>query len=98
MYLKDLSGKNLVVSMIVGVVEKAREIMEEETYERKRREIYLHKDLWKVLEMIIEKEGLVTQRGGRYPISWLVEDIILWVLSDEKRFQQFLDDTYEVIE
>ena len=47
---------------------------------------------------VIEKEGIITETGKRYPISWLIEDMILWIMRDEKRLEQFLDETYEEVE
>jgi len=86
--------------MIVGIVEKAKRLMEEEGALDKRRRciVYLAVDVRELLEKLIEVEGITTERGGRYPIAWLIEDLILWVFSDKKRLEQFLDETYEVIE
>ena len=88
-----------MMSSITQIVEKAREVIEKEELEERRKTlIYIAKEVWKLLKLLIEEEGLITETGGRYPISWLIEDMILWIMSDEKRLQQFLDDTYEVIE
>jgi len=81
-------------------VEKARRLMEEEEALEKRRRciVYLAEGVRELLEKLIEEEGITTERGGRYPIAWLIEDLILWVFSDNKRLEQFLDDTYEVVD
>jgi len=30
----------------------------------------------------------------KYPISYIIEDMILWIASDDELFNRFLDDTY----
>ena len=86
--------------MIMGIVEKAREVIEhpEMLEERKSYHIRLAAKVGKLLEELIEEERLITETGGQYPIAWLIEDMVLWILIDEKRLEQFLNDTYEVVE
>ena len=84
--------------MIVEIVEKARKVIEKgDLNNRRGSHIHLAKEVWALLRELIEREGLITETGGRYPIAWLIEDIILWVLSDEKRLEQFLNDNYEEV-
>ena len=81
------------------IVEKAKEVIEKEELENRRKTlIYLAEEVWKLLKLLIEKEGIITETGKRYPISWLIEDMILWIMRDEKRLEQFLDETYEEVE
>ena len=88
-----------MMSSITQIVEKAREVIEKEELEDRRKTlIYIAKEVWKLLKLLIEEEGLITETGGRYPISWLIEDMILWIMSDEKRLEQFLNDNYEEVE
>ena len=78
------------------IVKKARELLENEGLEnRSATLVRLGVGVLKLLKKLIEEEEIVTETGKKYPIAWLIEDIILWVLSDEERLEQFLNDIYE---
>jgi len=48
-----------------------------------------------VLEYLRRINTLIkTEDGRQYPLAYLVEDLVSWVLSDMKRFEEFVDDTY----
>ena len=40
------------------------------------------------------KDNLVLEDGRPYPMSYIVEDMIIWIISDEDRYEQFLNDNY----
>ena len=61
---------------------------------RSSKSITLSNRVWRVLEQI--RKNLATKDGGEYRISWLIEDIILYVLCDERRFEDFIKTMYEV--
>lgn len=65
---------------------------------RKKILLSLSSELVKALREIIKKEGLELEDGKPYPLSYLVEDMILWILSDPQRYQQFIDDNFEEVE
>lgn len=44
------------------------------------------------------REDIVFEDGSKYPLSHLIEDVLLWVLADPQRFSQFLDDMYEEVD
>lgn len=43
-------------------------------------------------------ESLRFEDGKSYPRSYLIEDMIWWILEDEDRFTQFIEDNYIVEE
>ena len=55
-------------------------------------------DLHEILEQIIRNERIVTERGAKYPLSYLIEDMIMWIIKDPKRYKQFIEETYEETE
>ena len=72
-----------------------------EEIDMEKRKLYLISmaiDLRKILERIIDEENIVTEKGARYPVSYLIEDMLLWVIRDPKRFKKFLEETYELTE
>jgi len=58
----------------------------------------LSRKVAKTLEEIIKRENIVTEDDRPYSIRWFIEDMVIWVLSDEERLRQFLDEMYEVEE
>lgn len=46
------------------------------------------------VKRIIREEKIVTDNNKPYPFSWFIEDMIVWILSDEERLQEFLNDNY----
>lgn len=42
-------------------------------------------------------ENIIDEKGRKYKISWFIEDLILYVFSDKKRFDDFMDTFYEEI-
>nr|ADF80204.1 tn2-9p [Thermococcus nautili] len=63
-----------------------------ENYKRKRVNITLAVPVYEVLKHIASK--IVDADGRPYPVSYLIEDIIVWVLKDPDRFVQFVEETY----
>jgi len=61
---------------------------------RSSKSITLSNKVWQILEQV--RKNLVTDDGRKYRISWLIEDIILYVLCDERRFEDFIKTMYEV--
>ena len=50
------------------------------------------REVLKNLQDILVLEGEDVLK--KYPISYIIEDLILWVASDDDLFNRFLDDTY----
>jgi len=65
---------------------------------RERISMRLCVKLLKALRTLIKEEGLITEDGRPYPLSWLIEDILIWVLSNPKRLNEFLDENFEEVE
>lgn len=48
-----------------------------------------------ILKYLKRANSLIkTEDGSNYPLAYFVEDIVSWVLSDVKRFEQFMEETY----
>ena len=74
--------------------------IEELDYERvpkKHITMRLHPAILNALEKLIEKERIIMPNGKKYSVRLLIEDILIWVLSNEERTKQFLNDMFEVI-
>ena len=63
-----------------------------EKYKRKRVNITLAEPVYDLLKNL--SKGVVDAEGKPYPMSYFLEDIIIWVLKDPERFDQFLNETY----
>ncbi|RLF86704.1 hypothetical protein DRN43_02385 [Thermococci archaeon] len=63
-----------------------------EKYKRKRVNITLAEPVYDLLKNLAT--GVVDAEGKPYPMSYFLEDIIVWVLKDADRFEQFLKETY----
>lgn len=63
-----------------------------EKYKRKRVNITLAEPVYDLLKNL--STGVVDAEGKQYPMSYFLEDIIIWVLKDPERFDQFLNETY----
>lgn len=63
-----------------------------EKYKRKRVNITLAEPVYDLLKNL--STGVVDAEGKPYPMSYFLEDIIIWVLKDPERFDQFLNETY----
>jgi len=74
---------------------KVEEIINEK---RKRVLITLAPTVLNLLDKIIKVYELVDQDGKPYPRSWLIEDMILWIISDKNRLEQFINDNFEEVE
>jgi len=59
---------------------------------RVRISISLNRIIYDYLKKL--KEEIVDDKGNPYRISWLIEDVLVWVFSNEKRLEQFLDENY----
>jgi hypothetical protein len=44
------------------------------------------------------RDRLVVEGGKRYPLSYLIEDMIAWIVLNPDRLQRFLDETYPPVE
>ena len=44
------------------------------------------------------QEDLTFEDGKQYPLSYLIEDMIIWIITDDKRLDQFIEDNYIVEE
>jgi len=64
---------------------------------RVRISISLNRIIYDYLKKLIKEEEIVDDKGNPYRISWLIEDVLVWVFSNEKRLEQFLDETYEEV-
>ena len=73
------------------------QVTEEELLNGKRVKfsISLNRIIYDYLKKLIKEEGIIDDKGNPYRISWLIEDVLVWVFSNEKRLEQFLDETYE---
>lgn len=63
---------------------------------RKTISVSLSPEIRKALKDL--QESLTYENGSKYPMSYVVEDIISWVLSDEERYNHFIEDNYIVDE
>ena len=63
-----------------------------EKYKRKRVNMTLAEPVHALLKHIAS--GIVDAEGKPYPVSYLMEDMIIWVLKDLDRFNEFLSETY----
>jgi len=62
---------------------------------RKKILVSLAPTVLNLLDKIIEEHGLVDEDDKPYPRSWLIEDMILWIISDKERLEQFIKDNFE---
>jgi len=58
----------------------------------------LSKTVLEFLKEVIKEGEIVDADGKPYSVRYFIEDMILWVIGDGKRFEQFLNDMYEVEE
>ena len=63
-----------------------------EDYKRQVLTVTVSKPLYEFLKKFTW--NIRTPEGKRYPLSYLVEDLIGWVLDDPERFIQFIADMY----
>jgi len=63
-----------------------------EDYKRKRITITMAVPVYELLKELVK--DIVDADGNPYPVSYFIEDAVVWVLKDPERYQQFLDDTY----
>ena len=63
---------------------------------RKSITITLGREAYEILKKMQDIVYFENEDGSKtpYPASYLIEDLLLWVSDDEKRFLQFLDDNY----
>ena len=61
-------------------------------YHRKRVGITLAEPVYELLQYFVR--DIETPTGEKYPFSYFVEDILVWLLRDPPLFQKFLEDTY----
>ena len=66
-----------------------------EKYKRKRVNITMAEPLYDLLKYL--SAGILDADGRPYPTSYLIEDILAWVLKDPSRFDEFLKETYEEV-
>lgn len=64
-----------------------------EKYKRKRINITIAEPLHNILKFWADR--IVGSDGKPYPISYLIEDVLVWVLKDPDRFDEFMKETYE---
>ena len=63
-----------------------------EKYKRKRINITIAEPLHDMLKWL--SSGIVDAEGRPYPVSYFMEDILVWVLKDPDRFDEFFRETY----
>ena len=78
------------------IVEVIRMNVKNEENRRKTISVSLSPEIRKALKEL--QESLTYENGSKYPMSYVVEDIISWVLSDEERYNHFIEDNYIVDE
>jgi len=74
------------------------EILTLESIEMERRKkvsISLAPSVIKELKRIIKEEGLITETGKPYTLSWLIEDMILYIIGNPEVYRDFIEKTYE---
>ena len=67
-------------------------------YVRKRIGITMSEPLFKLLKDIPIIFELIDDNGNPYPMSYLIEDMILWLLRNPDKFVEFLNDNFEEVE
>lgn len=69
---------------------------------RKRICVSIDSGIYEFLKLMQEDTYIKDVEGEKkdkpYPLSYLVEDILSWVLTDEDRFDKFLEDNYVIVE
>ena len=78
-------------------------IIDEKEIENARRKIVnitLSEPVFNMLESFRQDLFLVDENGEKkeYPRSYLIEDLIFFVIGDEDRFNQFVEETYNIVE
>lgn len=70
--------------------------MSGKTRKRKSITITLGREAYEILKKMQDIVYFENDDGSKtpYPASYLIEDMLLWISDDEKRFLQFLDDNY----
>lgn len=61
-------------------------------YKRKRINMTLAEPVHALLKHVAS--GIVDAEGKKYPVSYLIEDMVIWVMKDLDRFDEFLKETY----
>lgn len=61
-------------------------------YKRKRINITIAEPLYDMLKMLSSR--ILDAEGKPYPVSYFIEDILIWVLRDPDRFEEFWNETY----
>jgi len=81
--------------MVVLALEDLEKIVNEK---RKKVIISLSPTILRRVDEVIKEYQIVDEDGQPYARSWLIEDMIIWILRKKRRLEQFIDETYEEVE
>lgn len=90
--LEPLDSEDANFEFLAKVLNFLDAIENVERYRRKRINITLAEPVHELLKYIAS--GIVDSEGKPYPVSYLMEDMVIWVMKDLDRFNDFLKDTY----
>lgn len=92
---QDIENLSDAALQEMAIIANFRDLSENyDKYKRERVIITMAKPLRDLLKLI--SRDISDPNGREYPFSYLVEDILIWVLSSPDRFTSFLLDTYDV--
>lgn len=90
---KKMQEGELEEDFIVKILQFQDYLENFEKYKRKRIGLTLAEPVYEVLKYLVK--DIVDSEGNPYPLSYFIEDMIVWVLRNPDIYQRFLDETYE---
>jgi len=89
---KEMKEEELEEDFMAKILQFQDYLENFEKYKRRRIGLTLAEPVHEILKYLVK--DIVDPEGNPYPLSYFIEDMLVWVIKNPEIYQQFLDETY----